>query len=415
MQRDRLFAATARTYGVGIAYMLRARLWTLARGAPGWPAIQRAWSAAEGSTAVRDTLCGTLGATFRCELLSGGAQSFARRRALYAGARRTLDITTYYIQSDDTGFDTVAELAACAARGVRVRLLVDRFMTAKKRQEVGGMEALFGEIRAAGIELREWHDPRRPYDSNHRKIIVADGAAAIVGGRNFADHYRGEAWRDLDLLVEGECVAPLAAIFEETWAHAECGGDTAHARSPWFDHVPADIAADPVMRFALAAIGCARRSVDLELSYFVAHESLCGALERCARRGVRVRLLTNSAESNDLPFTVWTAYQGARRLLEAGCEVHARRGAGRTLHCKYVVVDDEWVTFGSHNLDYYSARFCCETNLQVRDTALALQLRKAFEQGLAEASALSLEGEVRPWLAKSVFLRGFDLAFRDFQ
>jgi phosphatidylserine/phosphatidylglycerophosphate/cardiolipin synthase-like enzyme len=414
MQRERLFAATARTYGVGLAYMLRARLWLAARDVPPWPAIQDAWAAAEGSAAVRDALCGSLGAPQRCELLADGAQSFERRRALYEGARRTLDIATYYIQSDVTGLATLRQLAACAARGVRVRLLVDRFMTGKKRQEVRGMEALFRDIRAAGIELAEWHDPHRPYDSNHRKIMVADAAVAIVGGRNFADHYRGDAWRDVDLLVEGDCAAPLARMFEAMWANAGRGGDTAHTMRPWYDRVPADIADDPVMRFVIAAIGCARSSVDLELSYFAAHDSLCGALERCARRGVRVRLLTNSAESNDLPFTVWTAYEGARRLLEAGCEVHARRGAGRTLHCKYVVVDDEWISFGSHNLDYYSARFCCETNLQVRDAALAAQLTTAFRQGLAQASALSLD-EVRPWLATSVFGRGFDLAFRDFQ
>lgn len=395
--------------------MLRARAWTLARHEPPWPAIQDAWSEAEGSMAVRDALCGTLGARHRCEVLLDGAHSFARRTQLYASARRTLDVATYYIQSDETGQATVGELAACAARGVRVRLLVDRFMTARKRQEVAGMEALMREIRAAGIELREWRDPARPYDSNHRKMIVADGAMALVGGRNFADHYRGDAWRDADLLVEGDVVAPLSTIFERAWAGALGGGDAPDTDRPWFDCVPGRIASDPVMRFVLAAAGAARQSVDLELSYFVAHDSLCGALERCARRGVRVRLLTNSAESNDLPFTVWTAYEGARRLLEAGCEVHVRRGAGRTLHCKYVVVDDEWLTFGSHNLDYYSPRFCCETNLQVRDTALALQLRRAFEQGLAEASPLCLESEVRPWLARSVFGRGFDLAFRDFQ
>ncbi len=415
MKGQRVFAATARSYSVAIRYMVRARWWTWSRSQPGWAQLQSAWSAVEGSIAVRDGLCGTLAQHDRLELLVDGAQGFARRSELYARARATLDIATYYIQSDATGWDTVRELAACVARGVRVRLLVDHFMTSKKRQEVAGMDALMRGIVAAGIELREWRDRLRPYDSNHRKMIVVDGAAALVGGRNFADHYRGNEWRDVDLVLEGECVGPLAAIFEETWSMSERGGDAGHTHRPWFDCVPAAIEADPVMRFVLAAVGAARRTVDLELAYFVAHDALCGALERCARRGVRVRLLTNSAESNDLPFSVWTAYRGVRRLLEAGCEVYARRGKGRTLHGKYVVVDGEWLTFGSHNLDYYSLRYCCETNLQVRDVRLATQLGAAFEAGLADATALSLDGEIRPWLSRRPFLQAFDLAFRDFQ
>ena len=191
-----------------------------------------------------------------------------------------------------------------------------------------------------------------------------------------------------------------------------------HVNEPpnlWVDRVPADIATDPMMRFVLSAIGAATRTVDLELAYFVAHDSLCGSLGRAARRGVRVRLLTNSAESNDLPYAAWTTYEGARRVLEAGCEVHARRGAGRTLHCKYAVIDGEWVSFGSHNLDYYSARYCCETNLVVRDARLGRLLGELFESGLSASTPLSLDDEVRPWLARAGMRRHFDRVFRDFQ
>lgn len=411
----RLDARAARGYALSIAYLLQARLWTLFHGEPRWRALQAGWARDEGTASVREALAGTLAASDRFEIIGGGAAGFAKRDELYARARERVDIATYYLQSDDTGLATAKSLEACVARGVRVRLLVDRYMTFKKTQEVPGMAELLARVGAAGVELKAWHDPRRPYDSNHRKMILVDGRVVLMGGRNFADHYRGEEWRDADLVLEGDSVAPLAALFEEVWQGCASAPESAHSRSPWLDRVPADIAADPMMRFLLSAVGAATRTVDLELAYFVAHDSLCGALERAARRGVRVRLLTNSAESNDLPYAVWTTYEGARRLLEAGCAVHARRGAGRTLHCKYAVVDGEWASFGSHNLDYYSARYCCETNLVVRDARLGAMLGELFESGLAEAPALSLEGEVRPWLARSGMLRTFDRVFRDFQ
>ncbi len=421
----RLSVGEVGSYAAGIACMFQARAWTLLRGAPTWPAVHAAWAGAEGGTALRDALAGRLHASDELELIADGAAGFARREALYAGARHTIAIASYYLQSDDTGRATVSALAACVRRGLRVRLLVDRFMTFKKTQEVPDLPALLAQAQAAGIEVRQWHDPQRPHDSNHRKMIVIDGAAAdaddspvaLVGGRNFADHYRGDAWRDVDLVLRGPSVAPLAQLFEAVWAGAApaAGGSAPpHPVPPWVDHVPARILTDPMMRFVLAAIGAARESVAIELAYFVAHEPLCGALVRAARRGVRVRLLTNSAESNDLPFATWTTYEGVRRLLEGGCEVHLRRGAGRTLHCKYVVIDGCWVSFGSHNLDYFSPRLCCETNLVVHDERLGTMLLGFFETGWAEA-APAAPHEVQQFLLSAGAQRWFDRLFRDFQ
>jgi cardiolipin synthase len=417
----RLGIGEVRSYAAGIAYMLQARAWLTVRRQPAWGLVHGAWLAAEVDSALRDALAGRLQATDRLELIADGAAGFERRDALYEGARRSVDIASYYLQSDDTGRATVRALAACVQRGVRVRLLVDRFMTFKKTQEVPGLPALLAEAQAAGIELRQWHDQRRPYDSNHRKMIVIDGGMAdgeaLVGGRNFADHYRGDAWRDVDLVLQGPSVAPLAALFEAVWAGAAPGtggGDPAHPQPPWVDHVPDGILTDPMMRFVLAAIGAARESVAIELAYFVAHEPLCGALVRAAQRGVRVRLLTNSAESNDLPFATWTTYEGVRRLIEGGCEVHLRRGAGRTLHCKYVVIDSSWVSFGSHNLDYFSPRLCCETNLIVHDERLGTMLLGFFETGWVEATPAATH-EVQQFLLRAGAQRWFDRLFRDFQ
>jgi cardiolipin synthase len=403
-------------YAAGIAFMLQARAWLLLRPSqPAWPVVHSGWvAAAADAAATRDAVAGRLHESDRVELVAEGPAGFARRDALYAGARRTIDIASYYVQSDETGRATVQALVACVARGVRVRLLVDRFMTFKKTCEVPGMEALLADIRAGGIEMRQWYDPVRRHDSNHRKMIVVDGAAALVGGRNFADHYRGNEWRDVDLVLEGPSVAPLAQLFESVWSSAGRTGAGPHSKSPWVDHVPAGIRTDPTMTFVLAAIGAAERRVEVELAYFVAQEPLIEALVQAQRRGVAVRLLTNSAESTDLPFATWTTYEGMRRLLEAGCAIHARRGAGRTLHCKYAVIDGRWVSFGSHNLDYYSPRFCCETNLVVDDARLGAQLLAFFDTGWAAATPMTL-AEVLPYLPGAGAQRWFDRLFRDFQ
>lgn len=178
--------------------------------------------------------------------------------------------------------------------------------------------------------------------------------------------------------------------------------------------MPERATADAIAIATLAAIDGARRSVDLELAYCVLPDALCDALVRAARRGVRVCLLTNSAASTDLWFTVWAAHDCLRRLIAAGCRVHARQGRGRTLHTKLVVVDDEWVTVGSHNLDCYSTRYCCETNLLARDARLAAALRPFLDAGLADAEPVSDEA-ARRVCRRSSASRLFDRLFRDFQ
>jgi len=406
-------------YAHGVAYLIGARTWMLWHRAAPWSAIHAEWrrSLAAGADAVRAALSGALDPADRVRLLGDGPEAFAERARLYARARLTLDISTYYLQSDETGWSTVRELETCVRRGVRVRVLADRFMIGKKRREVEGIDQMLDALRRAGVELRLWHDPDRPFDSNHRKMVLGDGAICLVGGRNYADHYRDGSWRDVELVIEGPTAAQLAPLFERAWrgpgaATADVGGSDP---GPWVDHVPSRIGGDPVMRYVLACIELAARTVDLELAYFVGPAVLTKALCRAARRGVRVRLHTNSAETTDLPFATRAAYAGMAELLDAGVAVFARRGAGRTLHSKYMVADGAQVGFGSHNLDYYSSRFCCETNLQVRSAGLGRLLTEFFEAGLADSPPVDRERDIRPVLERDRALRRLDWALRDFQ
>ncbi|HEX8967421.1 MAG TPA: phosphatidylserine/phosphatidylglycerophosphate/cardiolipin synthase family protein [Chloroflexota bacterium] len=413
-----LSEAETNGYAFGLAYMLAARAWLVRQRAPGWPAVQHAWwsSLAEAGPSVeRAKLSGRLQPADGIRLLVDGGEAFAERERLFRLARQSVDVSTYYIQADETGWSFARALAECAERGVRVRLLVDRYMLARKQRETPRLEALLRMLHAARVEVRLWHDPRRPFDSNHRKLMLVDGTTVVVGGRNCADHYRLNHWRDVDLVLEGPSVAPLARLFASVWGGASVETDGQTVFAPWFDHTPGHLTNDPTVRWSLACIETARQSLDLELPYLVGPGVLTHSLVRASRRGVRVRLLTNSAESNDLPYTNYAAYAAMRHLIDGGVDVRARRGAGRTLHSKYLVADGAWVSFGSHNLDYYSSRFCCETNLHVHSEALAQQLTHCFAEGAADSQPVELKREVLPFLRQARGLRFFNWAFKDFQ
>lgn len=359
-------------------------LWQAARRAPSWPRVSEAWERAAAQGDVNDpALCGAFDPADRVRVVGDNAQSFALREQLHAGARRAIDLSTYYLQRDDTGRAVTRQLLAAARRGVRVRVVADAAIVRKKQREGNGSEDLLGELRAGGVEVRGWHDPARPFDANHRKLLLVDGEHLLLGGRNIADHYAGPDWRDVEVLVQGPGAARAEALFTRTFEGlpepAASPGDLVRATTP------RDLTAHATFVFLLRCLRGARRSVDVENAYLFAHPALVRAIAAATARGVRVRLLTNSVESNDLDFANYRLYAGFLPLLDAGATLHLRRGRGRTLHCKYFVADGRWVSLGSTNLDYYSPRYCTEANLQVHSESLGEELSAWFEEGLREA------------------------------
>ncbi|RUP28682.1 MAG: phospholipase D family protein, partial [Curvibacter sp.] len=77
-----------------------------------------------------------------------GPNSFATRLALCRLATRSLDVQYYLLQSDHTGRTLMRALRDAAARGVRVRVLVDDLHTA------GSDELLLGLAAHPNVTLR---------------------------------------------------------------------------------------------------------------------------------------------------------------------------------------------------------------------------------------------------------------------
>lgn len=169
-------------------------------------------------------------------LLVRGAEALAAREALALSASATLDLQYYILADDSSGRGLLALVAQAADRGVRVRLLVDDVHT-------GTRDAALAEFAAhPGIEVRVFNPfsirarmglrrgtelllrSDRLNRRMHNKIMVADNAAAIVGGRNIGNAYFGQtsetAFLDLDVLAIGPVVKEASASFDAYWNSA---------------------------------------------------------------------------------------------------------------------------------------------------------------------------------------------------
>jgi len=155
------------------------------------------------------------------------------RLALIRAAQRSVDVQYYLLQNDVTGHTLIRALRDAAMRGVRIRLLVDDLYTADNNEMLARFAAhsnvevrLFNPFAAGrASSLTRWlfsvGDFSRVNHRMHNKLLVADGAFAVAGGRNIADEYffnsKSGNFIDFDLLVTGDAVPRLARIFDNYW------------------------------------------------------------------------------------------------------------------------------------------------------------------------------------------------------
>ena len=299
----------------------------------------------------------------------------------------------------------------------------------------------------------------------HNKLWVADNAAAIVGGRNLGDEYfdaHGEVnFADLDILTAGPVVRDISRSFDEYWnsewavpieafvtvppgaeqldafergleARLERFRDTEYARalretrfgfrfrSGQLPLMPANASAlyDPPAKISGTGaetaprqvfasrmrpiVDAAQREVILISPYFIPSEEGVAVLSTLARRGVRVRLLTNSLASTDYIPLAYAGYARWRaRLLAAGLELYEMRpeprdatggrhpgaSSGAYLHTKAIIVDRRHMVIGSMNLDPRSRRDNTEVAMLLESTPLGVHLGALFEEAVRPAHA----------------------------
>jgi putative cardiolipin synthase len=324
-------------------------------------------------------------------LLSHGREAFIVRLALGDMAERSLDLQYFVWDGDTTGRIIVDRVLKAADRGVRVRLLVDDPYYKASDSVIAALDVHPNvEIRLFNpFTNRRWAtidfllDFGRVNRRMHNKLMIADNAAAIVGGRNIGDIYYGvnttANFRDLDVLAVGPVVHDLSRVFDRYWnsrstvpiaaivdrAYGAADLDAIRTRLregiaavdyPYpidqdLDELAARgaelrdnlvwangriIADDPetvahgqesddVVEFIRGRVAQLKVELLAESPYFVLPAGAQATVKALHERNVRVRVLTNSLASNDM-LPAHSGYaKTRRRLLENGMELYELR------------------------------------------------------------------------------------------
>ena len=336
----------------------------------------------------------------RISLVQNGEAYFPAVEAALEQAAHEIYFESYIFENDNAGRRIAEALRRAALRGVKTRLMIDGFGSSSLPQSV------VDHIQAAGVKVLRFRPKTSPWTLRrkrlrrlHRKIVVVDQRIAFVGGINIIDDVDLQdptsARCDYAVRVEGPLVKQIHASTRRVWLRVACS----RLRLGWgWDIYSQVLSGGPrgtgrcafVVRdnfrhrrdiedAYLKAIKRAKSEIIIASAYFLPGVNFRHSLLDAARRGVRVILLLQGRADHRLWHYASHALYGS--FLDAGIEIYEYQKG--MMHAKVAVIDEQWATVGSSNLDPFSLLLALEANVVVDDAIFAKELRQSLDQAIA--------------------------------
>ena len=315
----------------------------------------------------------------------------------------------FFIMKQGYMFDTLINaLEERAKSGVHVRLLYD---------DMGCIDEFprhfYKDLQARGIHVACFN-PFRPFLSiimnnrDHRKIMVIDGKIAYTGGLNIADEYinkikRFGHWKDTGIRITGEAVWSFTTMYLEMWSFVTKGTEDFNKfkvteakktnlkqNTKGFIQPYGDCPLDK--RYLCEAvylnlINHARKYVYIFTPYLILGSEIETALINAARSGVDVRIVTPAIPDKKMVF--YLTQSNYENLIRGGVKIYQYTPG--FIHAKCFVVDDEYASVGTTNLDFRALYLHFECGILLYNTNSVLQVKEDALKTFEISRQISLE------------------------
>lgn len=336
--------------------------------------------------------------------------SFARMAAAIRTAKDYVHVEFYILVHDETTNDVFAAMREVAARGVKVRVLLDHISAVRNpgakrtRQSLTDLGAEWSYM----LPVRPWRgEYQRPDLRNHRKLIVIDGEIGFMGSQNLVDssynkrsnRRRGLHWKDLMVRVEGPIVLGLEAVFQGDW-YLETGEYLTNLTEDTFEvEQPGELdcqivpsgpgyAGENNLQVFVALLYAAQRRISITSPYFVPDGSIMNALRAATARGVEVELFVSETGDQAVVYHAQRSYY--EELLRAGVRIWMFRPP-YILHSKHFTVDDKVAVVGSSNMDQRSFGLNMEISMVVHGESFVRDLDEITDYYRENSRELTIE------------------------
>jgi cardiolipin synthase A/B len=357
----------------------------------------------------------------RLTLLNSGGEYFPALLAAIDAAKIEIYLESYIFANDEIGHEVANALCRAAERGVQVNVTVDGFGASNfkfdflSRLTAAGVRAMFYRP-----EIGRFHMRRHRLRRLHRKLVVIDANTAFIGGINIIDDNNApldiRPRFDFAVRLEGPTLQQVHHAVRRmwetvSWVNFKQRFRLAPVATPVCEAAGNQEAAflirdnirhrNDILHAYLDAIDGAKHEILIANAYFLPGLRFGRALYAAAQRGVQITVLLQGKSDHQLfRYATQTLYAA---VLKAGIRIFEYEKS--FMHAKVAVIDGQWATVGSSNIDPFSLLMAKEANLVVRDRGFASELETSLKRAMASGARELLAEELSRLPIHSRFLR----------
>ena len=341
----------------------------------------------------------TISKTKFIELVHSGEDYFTRLERIILESKFEIHIQTYIFEYDSIGKKIIAALKEAARRNVKIFILLDGFGSFSFPKE------MLNELTQNGINIRffsPFFSANSLYIGRrlHHKVIVSDSKIAIIGGINIADKYCGteatKPWLDYAVQIHDEKIGvSLTKLCMDIYFRkrrisrkkidsvVNYNGEVAVnvLQNDWLKRK------NEIYKAYIKSIGEAKKEIVIVGSYFLPGRKLVATLKKASQNNVKIKLILSGI--SDLPMARRASCHFYSKLQRYNIELYEWKSS--ILHGKAAVVDNNWTTIGSFNLNNLSSFASIEMNVGINSAEFSNNYLKHLDQIMSQCQRITPE------------------------
>jgi cardiolipin synthase len=334
----------------------------------------------------------------KLEIVYSGEDYFSRLESIIRNSQFEIHIQIYIFENDTTGNRIITALKEAAKRKVKIFILLDALGS------LSFPSAKINELKTSGISIR-FFAPLLSSSSFylgrrlHQKVIVSDGKIALIGGINIAEKYCGSPteipWLDYAVQLNDKIAEPLqelcrAIYFKKNRLQSKKIKSVFHVQddamvrilqNDWLKRK------NEICEAYIESILKAKSEIIIVGSYFLPGRKIIRALKKASRNKVKIKLILSA--KSDIPMTRRASCYLYDKLLHHNIELYEWDKS--VLHGKAAVIDGQWTTIGSFNLNNLSSYGSIEMNVEINSTLFSSMYLTHLNEIIAQCQRVTPE------------------------
>lgn len=264
-------------------------------------------------------------------------------------AKKSIDLEQYILENDEMGQKFLKLFIKKAQEGLRIKLVCDPFGSRSLRgaplieefRKAGGVFKFYQPLRGLQIFM-----PNHWFPRTHVKTLLVDSEIIYVGGVCIAK--RMEGWRDTHLRLAGAIAKEVEKAFDHRTKNPP---PKQHKNKNFFYLYNRPYGKMHIIyKELILHIRQARKYIYISTAFFIPNQKFLLEMQTAAERGVEVKIIVT--QNSDIRLADWVALSYLGKLVRKKVRVFHYNQT--VFHCKTVIIDDEWATVGSTNMDILS-------------------------------------------------------------